>query len=43
MAPTQYSATAPLKNAARKFNLRAATMPGFSPAMIPTLKIDYSF
>jgi hypothetical protein len=42
MAPTQYSATAPLKNAARKFNLRAATMPGFSPAMIPTLKIDYS-
>lgn len=42
LAPTQYSATAPLKNTAKKFNLRAATMPGFSPAMIPTLKIDYA-
>jgi len=41
LAPTQYSATAPLKVAARKFNFRAATMPGFSPAMIPALKLDY--
>lgn len=42
LAPTEFSTTAPLKNAAREFNLRAATMPGFSPAMIPTLKIDYN-
>lgn len=42
LAPTQYSATAPLKVAAKKFNFRAATMPGFSRAMIPTLKIDYN-
>jgi len=41
LAPTEYSATAPLKNAARKFGFRAATMPGFSPAMIPALRIDY--
>jgi len=42
LAPTQYSTTAPLKVAAKKFNFRAATMPGFSRAMIPTLKIDYT-
>ncbi len=42
LAPTQYSATAPLKNAARKYNFRAATMPGFSPLMIPALRIDYN-
>ncbi len=41
-APTQYSATAPLKVAARLFKFRAATMPGFSIGMIPTLKLDYS-
>lgn len=41
LAPTEYSATAPLKNAAREFGFRAATMPGFSPAMIPALRIDY--
>jgi hypothetical protein len=40
-APTQYSATAPLKFAARKYKFRAATMPGFSTRMIPTLKLDY--
>jgi len=42
LAPTEFSTTAPLKNAAREFNLRAATMPGFSQAMISTLKIDYT-
>lgn len=42
LAPTQYSATAPLKNAAKKYNFRAATMPGFSPQMIPALRIDYN-
>lgn len=42
LAPTQYSATAPLKVAAKKFGFRAATMPGFSPAMIPALRIDYN-
>jgi hypothetical protein len=41
LAPTEYSATAPLKNAARQFGFRAATMPGFSPAMIPALRLDY--
>ena len=41
LAPTQFSATAPLKNAAKQYQFRAATMPGFSPEMIPTLKIDY--
>jgi hypothetical protein len=40
-APTQYSATAPLKLGARKYGFRAATMPGFSADMIPALKIDY--
>ncbi len=42
LAPTEYSATAPLKNAAKKFGFRAATMPGFSPEMIPALRIDYN-
>lgn len=41
LAPTEYSATAPLKNAARRYGFRAATMPGFSAAMIPALMIDY--
>lgn len=41
LAPTEYSTTAPLKNAAKKFGFRAGTMPGFSPAMIPALRIDY--
>ena len=41
IAPTQFSATAPLKNAARQYRFRAATMPGFSPQMIPALRIDY--
>jgi len=42
LAPTEYSTTAPLKNAAKIFGLRAATMPGFSPHMIPALRIDYN-
>ena len=42
LAPTQYSTTAPLKNAARTYDFRAATMPGFSPQMIPALRIDYN-
>ena len=41
IAPTQYSATAPLKIAAARYGFRAATMPRFSPAMIPALKLDY--
>ncbi len=41
LAPTQYSATAPLKMLGKKFSFRAATMPGFSRAMIPALGIDY--
>ncbi len=43
LAPTQFSATAPLKNAAKQYQFRAATMPGFSPDMIPTLKIFYLY
>lgn len=42
LAPTQFSTTAPLKVAAKRFGFRAATMPGFSPAMIPALRIDYT-
>lgn len=41
LAPTRFSATAPLKLAAPRYGIRAATMPGFSPAMIPALKLDY--
>ena len=41
LAPTHFSATAPLKLAARTGTFRAATMPGFSAAMIPALRLDY--
>lgn len=41
LAPTQFSTTAPLKVAAKQYGFRAATMPGFSPKMIPALRIDY--
>jgi len=46
MAPTELSATAPLKVAtgqAQKTGggFRAATMPGFLPSMIPALRLDY--
>ncbi|MFC1570052.1 hypothetical protein ACFL4L_07435 [bacterium] len=42
LAPTQFSATAPLKVLAKQYNFRAATMPGFSEKMIPALRLDYS-
>lgn len=42
LAPTEYSATAPLKLAARKYGFRAATMPGFCAKMIPSLRLDYA-
>jgi len=41
IAPTQFSATAPLKIAAKNFGFRAATMPGFCTSMIPALRLDY--
>ncbi|MFH1531726.1 MAG: hypothetical protein ABIK09_13455 [Pseudomonadota bacterium] len=41
IAPTHFSATAPLKLAARAHPFRAATMPGFTEAMIPALRLDY--
>jgi len=42
LAPTEFSTTAPLKNAAARYGFRAATMPGFSEKMIPALKLDYA-
>ena len=42
LAPTELSATAPLKVATREGGFRAATMPGFLPAMIPALRLDYT-
>lgn len=41
LALTKFSSTAPLKMAAKKHPMRAATMPGFSAAMIPALRLDY--
>jgi len=41
LAPTEYSTTAPFKNAALKHHFRAATMPGFAETMIPALRVDY--
>lgn len=41
LAPTELSATAPLKVAARVHAMRAATMPGFLASMVPALRIDY--
>ncbi len=42
MAVTKFSSTAPLKMAARRHPMRAATMPGFSADMIPALRLDYT-
>jgi leucyl aminopeptidase (aminopeptidase T) len=42
MAPTEFSATAPLKVLAPRLGFRAATMPGFGPAMVPALRLDYT-
>ncbi len=41
LAPTQLSATAPLKLLAKKYQFRGATLPGFTRQMIPTLALDY--
>lgn len=41
LAPTEFSTTAPLKLLAKNYGFRAATMPGFSAAMIPALRLDY--
>ncbi len=40
LALTELSATAPLKVAAPRYDLRAGTMPGFRAAMLPALRID---
>lgn len=40
IALVELSATAPLKVAAPRLGFRAASMPGFSPAMIPALRLD---
>jgi hypothetical protein len=42
MAVTKFSSTAPLKMAARRHSMRAATMPGFTADMIPALRLDYT-
>ena len=42
IALTKFSATAPLKLAAKVHPIRAATMPGFRPDMIPALRLDYT-
>jgi leucyl aminopeptidase (aminopeptidase T) len=41
IAPTELSATAPLKLLAKEHHFRAATMPGFGTAMIPALRLDW--
>ena len=41
LAPTELSTTAPLKLQAKRFGFRAATMPRFSSAMTPALRLDY--
>ena len=42
IALTKFSATAPLKLAAKTRPIRAATMPGFRADMIPALRLDYT-
>ncbi len=42
LLPTEFSATAPMKVAAPRLGFRAATMPGFNPAMLPALRLDYT-
>ncbi|MFQ5603633.1 MAG: hypothetical protein ACE5HS_10235 [bacterium] len=41
LALTQFSATAPLKILAKKYQFSAVTMPGFSRQMLPALSLDY--
>lgn len=42
LAPTELSATAPLKVLSKIHGCRGATMPGFTPAMVPALRLDYT-
>jgi len=42
LAPTELSATAPLKLLGGKHKFRAATMPQFNADMIPALKLDWT-
>jgi len=42
LVPSEYSATAPLKLAAKKHHFRAATMPGFNEKMLPALRLDWT-
>jgi hypothetical protein len=42
IALTKFSATAPLKLAAKRHPIRAATMGGFRADMIPALRLDYT-
>lgn len=42
LAPTEFSATAPLKMAARRHGFRGATMPGFCRQMVDALRLDYA-
>jgi leucyl aminopeptidase (aminopeptidase T) len=41
IAATELSATAPLKLQAKRLGFRAATMPGFTREMLPTLRLDW--
>lgn len=41
LAPTELSATAPLKLLGRRLGFRGATMPGFRAAMVPALRLDF--
>ncbi|MFA5138222.1 MAG: hypothetical protein WC728_03235 [Elusimicrobiota bacterium] len=41
LAPTHFSTTAPLKLLAKSIPFRAATMPGFTRAFLPSLGLDY--
>lgn len=41
LVPTRFSATAPMKVQAKLHGFRAATMPGFTRAMLPALALDY--
>jgi hypothetical protein len=41
IAMTEFSATAPLKNLAKRFAFRGATLPGFTRQMIPALSLNY--
>jgi leucyl aminopeptidase (aminopeptidase T) len=42
IALTEFSASAPLKVAARTYHFRAASMPGFTTEMIPALRLDFT-